>query len=479
MKAILNAQIPTKASADESDFGEEVDESEKATISTLTHDAAVLRRDLYMYLAEVDTIEIESITQQNKQDSEALLLEVKTVTTAILQRITAHPTTPSMRLSAIIALDSLRELKLSDTGYRCILDGLLGVDTSWSLSFYAEIVAECSTYEKPVLLLRILSRLMQKILHAQKTHSDSHDIQHPMTPLLRALSHIMVRRHNTLAGFNPGVISNQLLLNEVKVYKGLCQRISMHFDSATSWIHPMMAENDKERVISVLQAEGILPLFCHEESDVEDQKCSPQSSLAAEEYPYPKNLSMRSAHERMGPCQGFNRLLSHPSAYEQRLPSLECPPVNGSISSMLEDTTVCSFAVDGDMLNSIFSFLGYRSLARASQCCKAWNTGANAPNLWAPLYFKKYKGRNPYFEEEGAAGIEIAKNDAYFAKFLAVQNTADRQQLAISEAVCYNWKYLFKSKYTTEKKCKTKTCDVIGCSYVIRRKDHAKSHMKR
>jgi len=58
---------------------------------------------------------------------------------------------------------------------------------------------------------------------------------------------------------------------------------------------------------------------------------------------------------------------------------------------------IISSATD-DILVAIFSFLGYRSLARSSTCCKAWKRASDTATLWATLYLRKY--RNARFEEE-------------------------------------------------------------------------------
>ena len=493
MKAVMNASQIPKATAKHGIWGDIKGTEEEDVITTLTHDSAVLRRDLYKQLATLDTAEINTIIKQSKCSSnkccklegkatmdDTLTMKIKGVTSALLRRITSNPTSPSMRLSAIIALDSLRELELSDWGYRCILDELLDANASWSLPFYAEIVSECSAYEKPLRLLRI-SELMQQALQTQKllvTSNDrSNDMEITIPLLLRTISHIMVRRQSILFSFNQDAMGSPLLRREIDAYKRLCTRISVRYDSIASWVSSTMPSDVRESVISALQAEGILSFFCCGDSDDEDQISTfPQTSKTVEEYPYPCYLSLRAAHDRMGPCDGFNRLLSHPAAYEHcpTLPSVAGPSNQPSI----KEAIVCPLSsAHDDILIIVFSYLGYRSLARASQCCISWKRASNAPTLWAPLYFKKY--RNICFEEELTLGVENAKKDHVDSgKFLSLRNSAERQQLATSEEG-YDWNYIFKSKYATEKRCRAKTCNIVGCLYVIRRADHARSHRRR
>lgn len=483
MKAVMNVRVVSNATEDH-----DVDSSQ-GLITTLIHDAAVLRRDLYRHLAAFDVAEIKAIVEQSKRcevksnatNNGVLSKNIKDLTSALVRRITVYPASPSMRLSAIIALDSLRELKLSDWGYRCILGDLLDVNASWSLQFYAEIISECHAYEKPMRLL-CLSKLMYHAVEAHKLLSnDDCDVTEPTVPLLlRAISHIMVRRQNILSSFHQDVVGSSVLIREIDGYKRVCDSMSVHFGSISNWIFPTMPSDVRDCVISALQAEGILSLFCCNDSDDEERS---QSLQTIEEYPYSQYFSLRAAHERMGPCVGFFRLLSHPAAYQHAITLPESPALGSSSQLSTEENILSQLSsASDDILTIIFSFLSYRSLARASQCCVAWRRASNERSLWVGLYFRKFENRNrilnprPTFEEE-LAPDEIVVNDDLEGRYRLL-SVAARQQLALSKED-YDWKYIFKSKYAIEKRCKAKTCHVIGCSYIIRRADHFESHMKR
>ena len=455
-----------------------VDNISQDLITTLIHDAAVLRRDLYKYLSEFDTDDIKNLVEGSKCSSSGIAISnihqtmINDLTSALLQRISLHPESPSMRLSAIITLDSLRQLELSDLGYRCILDILLdeSTNTSLSLNLYAEILSECHAYENPMRLLSSITKLMERALDMQKQIKSKE-----CTDILRAISHIMVRRQNILSSLlNQDTKRSAELRKEIDAYRRLCDSMSVSFDSISNWIAPTMSRDVKEEVISALQAEGILSMFCELGGD----EISPQK---VEDYPYPECLSLRAAHDRMGPCEGVNRLLSHPVSYEPSIAKPDYFAEDSSRCNLLEvDDTEYPFAnASDDVVVNVLSFLGYRSLARASQVCTSWRRASNSPVIWAGLYFTKFRNRSPRFEGEFAVDIDIAKDSDYFGKFRKIGNAAERQTFATT-CTQYDWKHMFMSKYAVEKKHNgKKSCSIIGCLYVIRRKDHFRSHMKR
>ena len=82
-----------------------------------------------------------------------------------------------------------------------------------------------------------------------------------------------------------------------------------------------MKADDKESVISVLQAGGIMLLFCCKDIDDKVKLPSLQSSQSFAEYSL--DSSLRSDHERMLLFDVFNQLLSHPKLYAQTIQKAE------------------------------------------------------------------------------------------------------------------------------------------------------------
>ena len=171
----------------------------------------------------------------------------------------------------------------------------------------------------------------------------------------------------------------------------------------------------------------------------------------------------------------MDRLISDATLYEQSVmqqdysdPSMhredEC---DGALSNMSDDILV-----------NVLSFLGYRSLARASQCCKSWNRASNSSTMWAEVYFNKYRRRCKFeFEynpNDDAASI-IQRNSS-FRGFLTRCHAQEQ-----IEGHDFDFKHIFKNRYTKEKIGNARTCNVIGCMYMIHNKtpEQYASHMKR
>ena len=466
MKAVMNAHVPLTV-ADELD----IDAPEGVITTTLPNDAADLRIHLYKRLSAFDAAFVKYTIDRREDDSdhceimdeggstisEKLQTNVKTMASALLRRITSFPTSPSMRLSAIIAIESLHGVGLRDWAYNCMLDELLYKNAQVTIEFHAEILSECHAFEDPLRLLSALNKLMRKTLEATSLDDGTPSL------LRKGMSKVLVRRQNILANFNQDSMrTHPLLKRDIDDYNRLCDSMSVRFGSVSNWISPIMKADDKESVISALQAGGILSLFCCEDIDDEDNFPSSESSQTVAEYPI--GSSLRSARERMLPFDVFNQLLSHPKSYDQTIQKAE-PSLT---SSKVVVGSPLSSATD-DMLIAIFSFLGYRSLARASTCCVSWKRASNAPTLWITLYFRKY--RHAILEEE-----LLDLGDANARKCLPISSVAERQRFATLERD-YDWRRIFSTKYTVEKLCRAKSCSIVGCLHVSRRS--AQTHMKR
>lgn len=468
VKDVLNAKT-TDFSSKSTDYAENLGinrEKEEGTKTTLLLEAAMLRRDVYKFLVDVNTMNIRKcITNANGADVEDIISQM---VLSLLQRISTYPSSPSMRLSAVMAVDCLREIELSDSGYQILLHDLLSYTQTSSeaiyIQFYAEIVSECDVYASPSRLLHALIRLMKTTLSINKTGETCEQESQETQPkskltekkLLQAISQIMVRRKNILHSLTIGSGNNISKL--YSSYKLMIRRISTAYDKLSCWVYSDAPIDTQEQVVSVLQAEGILSIFCWDETDDEQSETSVHSHQSMQAFD--ASHTLREAHDRLGPCYPFDRLLSHSSSYVMKTQNfLEegSQDHRGSCSAFS--------GINGDVLHIFFTFLGYRSLSRASTTCKSWNLASNDNRLWINLYFRKYK--NAIYEEEHAKGIASMKNSGCFDKFTALTNSEQRKELAkiLSVDSRYDWAYIFKRKYQTEKNV-SKTflrCDVIGC----------------
>lgn len=235
--------------------------------------------------------------------------------------------------------------------------------------------------------------------------------------------------------------------------------------------------NKTEEVVSVLQALGILSIFCWDGSDGEQQETF-ENQASREVFEQQSNplLSLRAAHNRLGPCRGFDKILSHCTSYNNM-------NRNRWLQDYSNDNGASLSCINVDVLLNVFSFLGYRSLARASVTCKSWNLATNDNRLWITLYFRKYK--NAIFEEERGKCIASVRKSGCFEKFTNLPNVEQRKDLAktLSTDSNYNWRYIFKRKYQAEKHV-SKTflrCEVIGCVAHFAKRSvnmHRKMHEK-
>lgn len=473
VKQVLNAKTTELSER----VYDDIRENKEMKMTALVLDAAVLRRDLYRFLVEVDSMKFRKGIENTK--GEEIKSMISKMVSSLLARINTHPNSPSMRLSATMALDYLREFNFNDTGYQMLLDDLLNRIQSSSKSiyvrFYAEIVSECNNYASPSRLLQSLMQIMKVTLRTNKTEETCERRVDKRYLLLQAISQIMVRRKNVLLGLNTdvgGIISSKLYNS----YKLMIRRITI-FDKASYWIHPNTPKHTQVHIVSILQSLGILSIFCWDESDDEQSettvKSPPHCQVTEQSPPY----SLRAAHDRLGPCRGFDKLLSHSSSYEMRVEKFLQQDSQENISSAFS-------CINVDLLHDVFSFLGYRSLSRASVTCKSWNCASNDNRLWVTIYFRKY-GKTALYEEEHAKGIASLRKCGCFDRFLSLRTPEERLELAKEQSVNlhYNWKFIFTRKYQTEKHT-SKTfcrCNVIGCVAHFGRRSvnmHKKMHEK-
>ena len=457
---------------------------ERMQTTALLLDAAILRRDVYQLLLQVDIMNVRKVirTTTDKQEVKDAMTQM---VLSHLGRVFANPTSPSMRLSTVMGADCLRENGLSDSGYNVLLDNLLhctSLSNSIYIRFYGEIVSECHAYASPSRLLRALIRLMKESLHVNGMLSNCEGMSQEHfaqlkgveESLLQATSQIIVRRNNILHSLNADI--GHCVLSVVKLYscyKRMVRRISGVYDKVSCWTNLDNPTYSQEELVSALQGEGVLSLFCWDESDDD------QSSAAVQSDGTHHLLTLRSAHDRLGPCLGFDNILSHPSSYTMKAKSIFEVQSQGS-----GGLNSAFYGINGDLLHDIFAFLGYRSLARASTTCRNWNLASNDQRLWINLYFRKYK--KSIFEEEYAAkGMARLRKPASFDKFTALKSSAERKKLAriLVDESNYDWRYIFKRKYQSEKHV-SKTflrCEVIGCVARFNKRSanaHKKVHEK-
>ena len=414
-------------------------------ISTLTLEASCLRRDLYILLVHFAAKLVD-------ESASTIKLKLRKLIPILFKQLRSYPS-PSVRLYTVLTLDHLRKLH-DNKGYQYFLDYLLkhiylqnGDAREWCLNMYAEIVSYINIYGSPRPLVSALSKLMEIAL-LPSLRCDNRII-------LRSIGNIMVRRRNEVSRLNDDGI--QFHAKEFKRYHELKAMMSVEFDDPSYWIIKANTKQENIELITVLQVSGILSLFHNSKVDSDSE-----DTIGHARFLYPDSLSLHSALIRLDHCQESKNVLTNPLSGS-----------GGLNSCSIQDLSPLSNINHDGVLHEIFDFLGYRSLARASQCCKTWRLTANANNRWCRLYFHKFKRAK--LEEE----IRLSTKDSP-----QILNRATLCETAVAKD--YNWFIMFKNKYLTEKAararcCTYRICQIVGCNMIICTKKypaHLNTHIK-
>lgn len=428
--------------------------------TTLTIDAARLRRDLYLYLLEQDSIFVQEQDCDPGSTIESRLTKLLPTLISRLKMFTSSAT----RLYTVMTLDHMRQLNLGSKGYvefmnllckRIYLqDNIFGDKGAYYLKLYADIVSECDVYANPKRLVSALSKLIEMSLLPS--------FRNDYKLMLQSISHILLRRQTVLS---------QLAGGELKRYQYLLAKLSVEYDDPSHWTNRAKSGKENMELIAALQASGILDLFQSYKSDANEDASQLESSEA--HFPYNDHLSLRDAHTRLGPCQGFYNVLSNPLTY------IYNPEVKVQLSTADGNQRVSSILpnIDGHgVLHEVLDFLGYRSLARASQCCKAWRDATRSNKRWCRLFFHKFKGA---VLEEELSHPDIEKS--------LLQEVDKRIKFPMSMEG-YDWSIIFKHRYVAEKLARSRSigktwkprvCRIVGCNQLISSKHHMAGHLNR
>ncbi|KAL3789967.1 hypothetical protein ACHAWO_002021 [Cyclotella atomus] len=465
LKQVLTAPSTTKDDRSQT-AGEATNESNnrldgileaynQSRISTLTAEATYLRRDLYLCLVEQDRNNIEKRCGVGKDQERIVESKLTQLVSSLFSRLKQF-NSPSIRLYTIMTLDHLRELNLGDKGYLLLMDRLYLQDDDRKdkkaiyLKMFTEIVSECNAFASPRRLVAALSNLVKIALtpHLIGRHKW----------MLRAVGHILLRRKHILS---------QLDGDEKKAYHNLTVKLSIEFDDPLYWISQDRTRRENEELVAVLKSCGILSLM--HTYNFEDVDAHSRHS----DY-----TSLRSTHTRLGPCQGFNKMLTSSSQYEYICEVK--PPARVTVDTTERRSPLSNMDHNG-VLHVVFDFLGYRSLSRASMCCKAWRSAACSNSRWCRLYFHKFKGA--LLEEE----LDVFNFFNFYPRWA---HDLDQRIIYLMSREGYDWFIIFKHNYIAEKFARrhavgtkwNRVCPFVGCNMCIvsehRWNTHRNNHVK-
>lgn len=431
--------------------------NQSSGITTLTVAATRLRRDLYLYLIEQDS---KDIGKQEELDG-TIDCKLTKLISNLVARLKCF-SSPSIRLYTIMTLDQLRQLHLGDKGYVLFMNDLLkriylqddhNEDKDFYLRLYTDIASECDVYAHPRRLISALASLMEMSVLPSFRNSN-------FRVILQSIGHILLRRK---------IILSRLNSDELKKYHQLSAKVSVEYDDPSFWVSQTRTRAQNFELIAILQSCGILGLFHN--YNLDDDEVSNQSQTTKPQFPYDNHMSLRSTHVRLGPCHGFNDILSNPFAHVHKSPEIE---QYSTSSCEKEALTPLSSIDDNGVLHVVFDFLGYRSLTRASQCCKAWRNAAMSSKRWCRLYFHKFRGA---MMEEELSSAEALKFD-----------DLDKRILLPMSIEGLNWFTIFKHQYISDKLVrsrsigktwKSRICPFVGCNMLICSEHHMTGHLNR
>lgn len=356
-----------------------------------------------------------------------------------------HPETASLRLCVLLLADST-------LGCQCAIEYLWTMYQQRVVSFgetvlkvYAELLVECSHFDKPIKcwealqpLVNHVTKLCDSQLSSSVAQTSGGGSDTPIRHVLQCLSFILCRRRPVLAAIETD-----------PKWKGLTSKLSVAFSDANWWISNDMSQNEKEETLCTLQAVGILGFLdaFDDSNDEESQQCS---------WPFPEFMGIRSAHRRMGPSIAREGLLSNPSFRVGGASAIAAHPHKESLSRRSEPddrivgTPIMAF-LNHDVLQIVFSFLGYKRLVKASVICKAWRMHTQDDTLWCQAYASRF----PILNQDKSIAASVTRGDSKFG----------------------SWKRLLVNKVLAEKALRFKrhssgwkhrTCAHIGCLMVLR-----------
>lgn len=317
------------------------------------------------------------------------------------------------------------------------------------LKSYAEFLVECSHFDEPSKCWKALQPLVNHITRlvdsqlswsAAQTSNDESDTQ--TRYLLQCLSYILRRRRQVLVA-----------IESDPKFREFTSKLSLAFSDGDWWTSNGMSQNEKEETLFTLQALGILGflVILTDGDGNESEQCT---------FPFPEIMGIRAAYRRMGPNVTREALLSNPKVRPgaAALPNKQLHPRPSGPDDRIVGTPIMDYLND-DVMQIVFSFLGYKRLVKASGICKVWKLLAEDNALWGQAYASRF----PILKQDKTIADSITRGDSKFK----------------------SWRTLFANKVLAEKALRFKrhssgwkhrTCTHIGCLMVLKSPSQMTKH---
>ena len=289
--------------------------------------------------------------------------------------------------------------------------------------------------------------------------------------LLLNIAHVLVRRRHCLT-------STACDREPISEWNDYILKYSLAFDDVNMWTDHCTSFDERVEITTTLQALGIISLFCHPRENNDKSHVIDSSSLG-HQWPFPEPSLISSVTRRAGRKGQYDKLLSCQLEGDLRTDNCiastntdEEQKTNNinTVGKVEERRIPMTNYIHSDMLNVVFSFLGYKSLNKVSCVSKEWNEMSREENLWRYCYMRKFKAK--FHEQLLPKGLPCDLRSEMIKSFTILRGS---------------WRSLFASKWRREK-ClrfnydkdgrKCGTCDYIGCYEVSINQQEKEKHEK-
>ena len=378
---------------------------------------------------------------------------------------------------------------LGDRGYEYLISSLWerATENVSYFTWYAEVIAISTFCNKREHCWEAMQPLIKQVRalcqeDGKSNNNNNCDTQNgiaprvvepPFTPYL---GYILSRRWRLLQTVGDDEISRD--------FSSLVTELSWTFGDANDWIAPLNGiDSDSEHQLTAsLHSLGILSAFSEVQHDIDgDAKDgSGNSDITAQQVLFVPDLKgLYRVYKQMlispGEAVGFNAHTSSGSMLYELNQSLlsdlnhdkkQVLPLTAKITDddVMErgEVTPMLHMLDNDVLRNVFSFLGYKKLAKIRRVCSTWKELSDEDRSWLPIYRRRF----------GLLGFDEAESKPVEA--------------TIGEATPSLWKSRFVGKWLAErpvrfkvnkkKNFKYQICQYVDCQHVIISPEHIKKH---
>jgi len=274
---------------------------------------------------------------------------------------------------------------------------------------------------------------------------------------------LLMERHSIISA-NSSKVPEKLR----RSFNGYVMRFSEKFGDEEDWVNDKMTSVERSRVALVLLKVGIIS-FLHDGQKEDKGNASENESASIT---YSTLHSLRGAHFRMGPKVKCDDLLAKMTRYEDN--EEDSLRRKGRIRDRDEDTHPCGNPIveliNDDIIQYVFTFLGYKKLVQMTTICKSWRKIGNENMLWKQHFQKRF--RPIFLEQFLQPSISPTIRSAFIHRYCPQQHEL-------------SWLDLFRDKRNRERTLRSKVskdgwkhqgCNVLNCRVIIRKKEDIEKH---